>query len=680
MSTSRYFENDFAETKINAIKSTISLFKAVPIFGNCNEFSQNFSQEENIKHGFVFSEKAVHACFNYITNEEIYNHTKKEFGYDVEGELNNGFYKNFNTVIKSTELELYLNQIIHYISTYGFMSDGVYSNGVVCIPNEKINIPKEINSIKITVINALEIDDIRNKVLNLLTSGIALSSATLYHLTNIILYFKFDIDIDSVKNKEMKMILCEKLDLIPSYPKEFLHFLVYLSTHSTLLIKNKLTFTLIRNYSTINNNEVLNKFKAYLHQENGIEKLASIFLRFKPLFLAFKTPCGKELNSIINKINKLSHKYHKSVEPKFLETISTKTEFYPSQLKIELKGITNFKKISIVNGLRYRLQEPDYILYSIRNGLGYVKDFTGSSEYLQTYQQYINAIIQSIVDDIKPKVNGKKIHIPEDLTYMAPTSEKKFFGCIPFGSYYSFKSKNTVIGVHWLNILNNKKEEINVDLDLRFQSETRDIGWNNHFYGNNHKISKNAECVFSGDMTTALIDKGGAVESYYVSEKMKNEFATLTLHFYNLSTVLSHLDKEKYDLPFELIIDDAILDKVTGNEINRELLIDPRTITFSLPNIINNERMTIGFLRSDEEGNKRFYFSSIAVGKGRVSHNDKYIREVLDYTQTYLNSCLTLKELLTAAGAIFEKEEDEEWDIDLDPLKLTKDQLIELFM
>lgn len=688
----KYFVNDFTDEKINAVKSIISLFKAVPYDnGNCSNLVQNNTQNNQsntIALGFMFSEKALQNCNNYTTNNDILKYIFKEYGYDVKNELNNGFYKNFNTPLNSSRLELYLNQIVHYITTYGFMRDGYYDNNVpIYIPNDKLELPDGISPIKITVIDAIEENEIENKIKNMLCSGIALTSNTLNHIVNILKYYKFYIDIDTIKNKESKIFICDLMNILPANPIEFLRFIMYLATNNTLIIKNKRTIDIIKFYMSDEDNrrKILNKINSYLiNVSDGFEHLSSIFLRFKPIWLAFKHKRSKDLNRIINKLNKLSRVYHKPTQEKILDKLSKDITLSTEEIKNELNSITNFRKISIINGLLYRLQEdPEYSLYFIRNGRSYVTNYTHkSNSYLNKYNEYIKLVFDNLIENISPKIKGKKIHLPNDITYIAPTSDRKFFGNIPYGSYYTFKSKNTVLGVHWFNIKDNSKRERNIDLDLRLQSTRRDIGWNNWTGNANFLDLKNKEWIFSGDMTTAPIDKGGATECYYLSDKFTNEFAVLTLHFYNIGILKRNEFKEieQTKVPFSLVIDDAIMDRFEKKQkITRENLFDPRTVQFSIPYEISTDKLSIGFLDSDEEGNKKFYFYGTQVGNGRVSSNDNNTVHMLNYMKKYFDSCLTLKEILEKAGAIFEKEDNEEWDIDLDTTKITKNQLIELF-
>ena len=89
--------------------------------------------------------------------------------------------------------------------------------------------------------------------------------------------------------------------------------------------------------------------------------------------------------------------------------------------------------------------------------------------------------------------------------------------------------------------------------------------------------------------------------------------------------------------------------------------------------------MFLGFLRGDDDGNKKFYFTSAATGKRIVARSDENSLRMTSALQTSLESCLKLKDILRDAGAIFEKADDEDWDINLEPQIVTKDMFLNLF-
>ena len=105
----------------------------------------------------------------------------------------------------------------------------------------------------------------------------------------------------------------------------------------------------------------------------------------------------------------------------------------------------------------------------------------------------------------------------------------------------------------------------------------------------------------------------------------------------------------------------------------------PVEVSFCLPNEIESGEMFIGFLHSDEDGNKKFYFTAANTGNRIVAQSDEKALQMISALQTSLESCLKLKDILKEAGAIFEKADGEDWDINLAPQVVTKDSILNLF-
>ena len=273
------------------VQATLNLFHAVPNISKKNFSDYKLDNEKNISNGFFVTENAFKVC-PCVADEKMFNYMKKIFGYNIF-ELNQSFYKSFQTVAKSSQKKILANKILHYMTTYGFE---IFDSETVFIPNEKLELPENFKPIKITVINFLEKNEIENKILKIIMSGSALSAETLENIVTILKFLEIKLNVDDVPNKELKIFLCEMLNILPKNPTEFLRFMIYKGTGSTLLIKSPEIIFEIKN-SQQNFDEYFLKYIS----ENGIEKLAEIFFRFKPIFLAFK-PHSDFLKTTINKI------------------------------------------------------------------------------------------------------------------------------------------------------------------------------------------------------------------------------------------------------------------------------------------------------------------------------------------------------------------------------------------
>ena len=659
MNLKNYSQIDISPDKAtkNFIEAVLSLFKAAPIFENVPNDNFTLNNEENVMKGFFITDTAFKGC-PFIVSGSLNAFIAENFGYDIF-KLNQGFYKSFQTVTELSQEKIFSNKILHYMTTYSAEILGIFNHDTVFIPPDELELPKDSTPVKLIIINSISTEEIKSRAEKIIMSGISLADNMIKNLVTIISYLQIKLDIDALPNKELRVRLCKLLGLLPKNPVEFLRYMIYLSSGSTLLIKSPET---IKNVKFAALNKLFtgidfDKFFAAYISVNGIEKLAEVFHRYKPLWLAFK-PHSKFMTTTINKMRKLADKYHKPLTPKILDTITSNKKIDFDELKRELENVTVFKKISLVNAILFRTSTPESIAYMIRNGKIFAKEY--DKKFKLNYE-ILSMIINSIVETVRPNVEGKKIYLPQNLNYAAPISEKKFVGEIPFGSEYTFAGKSVIVGVHWFNLPNGER----VDLDLHLNSDKRDIGWNNDFEDENFINTTNKAVIFSGDMTDAPAEKGGATEAFFVGESVKDEMLMVNLNRYT---------QNRQSVPFKLI-----LGEVNQDEIDRKYLIDSHEISFCLPNKIEGGEMFLGFLNGDEEGNKKFYFTSASTGSRIVARSDKNSAHMTAALRTSLESCLKLKDILRNAGAIFEKTDDEQWDINFDPKIVTKDTFLNLF-
>ena len=255
---------------------TLQLFNAV-VYTNNVKGTPIFNKEL----GIVIMPNAFHLKDNIIS------YYKKEM---LSGnQLNLTFHKSWAKIKNSSKLELYIKLILHYCSTYG-----TNFTGNIYIPDEYL----EVSELK--VVNGLTKKEMIEKSLHLLQSGIALKEETIDDLLSLLtdeLDYSFT-GMENIKNKEAIVKIADIYNVLPTDTMEFFRYIIYKATSKTLLIKNDETIQLIKD----SNYNPAPSFKQF-----GLEKLVEIFNRFKPLFLAFKNKCPKT----INKISKLSKKYHK---------------------------------------------------------------------------------------------------------------------------------------------------------------------------------------------------------------------------------------------------------------------------------------------------------------------------------------------------------------------------------
>lgn len=384
------------------------------------------------------------------------------------------FYKSWNDVISKNRFELFVDQIRHYVSTYG-----TDFQGKPFIPNEGSEQPEFTN---LKVIAPITKEEVNDRCCEMLYSGIALSADTLASILELVT----SVEIEKVKNKEALMSLHKKFDTVPTDSVEFVRFLVFLATGKTLLIKDKATIATLK-LAKIDLAKLVDSF--------GAEKLSEVFLRFKPIFLALKK--GNE--TTVNHLRRLANKNHKPMKMGFFEAILSDTSLIP-QLPERLKDCSNFKKVLLLQTILIRQKELDMRFFGIRNGKLWAKE---EKSVNKTHYYILYSIIyQSLIDSLRLKAAGVKIPIGVKLTL--PTSEKSFIGNYPLGTSFDLGNTDAIVGIHW------RDSEGANDLDLSLtDNKGNKIGWNSS-YSNDEK-----SLVYSGDMTSANPE---AVELMYASK------------------------------------------------------------------------------------------------------------------------------------------------------------------
>lgn len=333
------------------MKSTIRLFRALPIKEEIVKTQTTELLNKTIRRGFIFSPEVI---ANYSNYDDLIKLIEKEVGLTPE-QLNSSFHKSWEKIKTASIEQLVIEQLVHYFTTYGFESLGIYDKDSVYIPNEELNIPQLEEGITLVIIKGYTKEELKEKLISLLQSGIALSEDTIKDVMDVAVFTEFnEQDVSTVRNKEVKAQLYEYLDLVPSNPTEFLRYVIYKTINKTLLIKNEGTIDEIKKEIT-NKFAIVKLFKKY-GEDYGLERLAEVFLRFKPLFLAFKA--NSRLKPVVNKIRRLAIKNHKPMPEDYLNTITSKIKngtIDKDKLKLELEKVNIFRKIRVLYSIQYRL-------------------------------------------------------------------------------------------------------------------------------------------------------------------------------------------------------------------------------------------------------------------------------------------------------------------------------------
>lgn len=551
---------------------------------------------------------------------------------------NASFHKSWKVVRDSSDEELVIQQIVHYITTYGFERLGIYSQDTVYIPAEELKVPKIKDSIPLVVIKALTVDEVLEKIVQL-GSGVALSQEVLNDILAVVQALKFDASIVGyIKNRELKAMLLDLYGIVPQDPTEFLRHLVSKLTNESLLIKNKYLIEKIKASNGKFLDELLGK---------APKDLASIFFRYKPLFLAMKSISRNKM--FFNRLRKRANKLHKPLAPDYMNNVTSAIkhgDLLLEELQKRLATATIYRKVRLARALKYRLGECDSIVYLVRNGRGWATEFGWISNTLT--QQALDVVLQSIAESIH--VEGKTIYIPANVHYAIPATEKQFMGNFPMGSY-AVVPQDLIAGIHWTNT------DRRIDLDLSIVGESGKIGWDAFYRTDNREI------LFSGDMTDAP-KPNGASEMFYIKNSL-DEPKILFANYYNF-------DAED---PVECKL---FVASEKARNFGKNYMVDPNNMVASTNFVVSKKQNILGLVVR-VKGESRVYFSNLSVGNAITSSDSKNSTIARKYLVNTAVNGIELSPVLEMAGAkvVTEKPKRGEY-IDLSPTAVDKTTIIGL--
>lgn len=670
--------------------AVLKLFKGIVYDGSneLKEYNESFITNF-LSNGIILDDTAI-KIVSQNDNQKLLEIINNLYG--KPNYLNNTFYKSYSDVSEASDLKLFLDKILHYLTTYGFENLGIYDESTVYIPNKEIGLEISSEPIYFTKIKTYSINEVKLKVINMLNSGIALKHETINLLINIIkdLNIIADINIDDIKNREAKCIISYELSLIPDNGDDILRTLVYIALENTSLIRSVRVFRDIQLTLYTNPSRFIDCYNYIkkLNKESTIKTISETFLRNKQLWLAFKfhddtfnsdqvdVEIVKFINKFINKLRKQAIHNHKSVKIAY-NLSNIKYEIIASAIDNNYKKLTKnetiYSKIKaynyIISLLNVDNEDFNYKNYRIRNGKTYsIEKQNKKVINVNLYKSLSIKLYDDISNTIKQKIGNNKIYIPKNIVYVAPVSEKKFVDGIPELSY--IKIENSLnIGVHWENIVSNK-QEINTDLDLKLVGIDSMFGWDAEYREKN-------DILFTGDLTVAPIKRGGATEAFLISNNKSAKL--LMLNNYT----------NRCDVDYKLMIED-----VNMSEEIKTKFIDCKSGVykeqddkerFKANTIFDlNKTLTlnskIGYCAFSQKNigvykDNKFYFTGSQIGQGATTIRKDYIDTYLKAIQNEAENHLSINELLK--DYLVEDKKDAQIDLSLD--NITSDTFINLF-
>jgi hypothetical protein len=585
----------------------------------------------------------------YIVHPSCCGQHVKDFLLTKPVNYNSTFYKSFDDVTSKNRFELYIDQCLHYASTYG-----TGFAGKAYVPNDTaVDEYPKVDFSDAKVISPMTRKELIEDVLKMVYAPIALKEDTLVLLQDLIKEYALIslIDVNKITNKELLMFFCKLTKTYPKSAVECMRYLIYMLTESTLLIKDPGTIYKIR--QAFASNELTTGIKVRIVMDDmSLEKLSTVFYRFKPLFLAMKT---KGTSKTINKIRRLAKKNHIPMKKGLLSDVTSNpylADFCKSETKRDIEmnsfkklihsgSVSNFMKIRLLNAISLHHHRPEYKIYTIRNGKVFVKpsirDFKTPS-----FWRVWDILINSLEDSLASK--ACRIKLPENIELAAPTSEKMFVGDIPFNSRVKI-DEQSVIGIHWFG------RDGADDLDLSYLNiNGRKFGWNSSYY------DKDEEVVFSGDMTSANPE---AAEAFYCKSGLANGvFKVNTYHGANDSKFTAFISKKTGEDYFH-----------KSNQFEK-YCVDPSAMVYNTPLTMTSLEMNIGFICDNH-----FVFNNTKTGDNRVSSNSILVTQFNSAMMSISQSCLKLEDVLLAAGFTICKNSE---DADIDLSTFNKADLISL--
>lgn len=619
-------------------EAVLRLFNGVFVESKGGNPPTNGAVKKGIRNGYILS-----ADIN-CEEKSLLDKIEDIFGRSGE-KVNNTFQSSWQKVRNTPQENLYLEQTLHYLTTYVYQGLGIYSDDTIYIPYKELQIPYIKEDLPLTVIKAFTKKELEQKIKRIGSSGIALSSNSLQDIITIIKKLQLDIVPNEVSNRELKTHLHIYKGTAPENPVEYLRFAIYVLTGETLLIKNSDLIDKIKESDPVEIDTLILKAPDYL---------ASIFFRYKPLFLAMKYASSNK--TFFNRLRKKAKRLHSPLPVDFLNNVTNelkKGTLDLDELKEALKRVNIFRKIRLLYALNFRLNKNESIVHKIRNGKGWVQSFTWDGDEYKTLKAFA-LTYKSVVDTLAQKIKGKTIYIPPYIEYALPSSEKQFTGNFPSGTYVEV-DKDLIAGIHWVN---NCRA---IDLDLSIIGESGKIGWDSSYTSEDFKI------LFSGDITSAPKPLG-ATELFYIKKEI-DEPKLLYVNFYN------HIKEEDEEIPCKLLVAQNEL-----NDLPKNYMVDPNKILAQANIKLDKKQNIIGLIYPAPC--TRLYFSQVSIGCSISSTNTSQSSQTREYLISNMVNSISLRDVLRDAGGVCVTTKvtlDKEY-IDLSPESLDKTTIIDLIL
>ena len=549
----------------------------------------------------------------------LFDAVNQLYGADTSG-LNETFHKSFGTVAGMTPGEYLLHQLLHYFTTYGAEAAGV--DVPTYVPVEELRLPEGMLPInKLTVIRALPDDELAKHMDRFAVTTKAPNERQKGAMRLFLPYVTAATE--SLASFEFQAMAHEFRGTVPENPVSVLRYLIYKTTGETLLIKSPRLIETIREAG-----ESADGTARDILTHAGQTALSEVFLRYKPIFLAYKHYPG--CAPIVNKLRRLAVRHHKPLtDEAFQNIIRLALEGRAGAVERLLNRAENRDLVKLANAVLLRLfalrETPG--VYAIRNGRVFVRAGalrpanTMDDGAAETLSALFNKVWELLAERLRPSLAGKTFFIPKYINYAVPYTEKQMMGHIPYGTRITAELDGAfTVGIHWVN-----EQGERTDIDLHMRSKTQHFGWNSGF-------RLDDKIIFTGDQTDAP-EPNGAAEAFYF-EPAEDDIYILSANQY------AGPERAK----FEFVV--TTQKPMEADIRERSFTYDPAKIAFApVPLQFNDGKdMSIGMFIG-----RSLYIYGGALGDGIVPSENS--GDLIDGIRHMLENRSGLADVLRAAGA-----------------------------
>lgn len=509
------------------------------------------------------------------------------------------FYYNLEDVLNKSELELFFDQIFHYMTTYGtdFQMKMFHQNPLL----DK----KEIKDVtdKIVFIPSMTESEFREELVSILKSPIALSNDLIEDIFSYISVAFLEIDLKDIQNKDFLRYYKINKKIIENI-EDIITAINYETTGNFYNVKASNLFC--KNESFISLPKYIGKYIKHL-KEDELKKYAKSFNRNKKVWITIKKFFNdKKISKKINRISKLSKKLHQPKIALNFQRVSelSLNEFSTTISKLDFGNLLKIGKYLKTKQLALIDKKEEFpLIVRVRNGKSFITfSKTKNVDFLFGKFELLKVEIKKRLTSFLIK-NNISLQNNGGVDLALPINEKQFVGNFPFGTKLKIEEENLFVGISWVGN--------EIDFDLSAVSLKNKIGWNGNY--------RNSDLFFSGDITSA---PNGATELIFTRE-LNDEYVI------NVNLFRGKNSKNN----FKFFIGNADLRNNSDFKKSIEDIVDVEKIRFNYPfSLTEQEReMKIGFL--NEEG---FYFTNFNSNKNVSSSLENELEAFKYYTRGFL--------------------------------------------